>query len=277
MHRSLITPGQLQARLSDPRWLVVDCRYDPADPGAGYHAYLERHIPGAVYAHLDDDLSGPSGAGGGRHPLPGGERLVELFSRLGVDESTEVIAYDDAYGSIAGRLWWLLRYMGHERAAVLDGGWTAWVEAGCSTDAAPARGAPRRFRGEPIRDMLVMLDDVPAAPLLVDSRDPSRYRGEIEPLDPVAGHIPGARNRFWKANLDEGGRFLPAATLRREFDSLYDGMDPAAVTFYCGSGVTACHNVLAAAHAGLPLPRLYAGSWSEWCADPARPVARGNE
>jgi thiosulfate/3-mercaptopyruvate sulfurtransferase len=277
MHGTLISREQLLAGLRDPLLLVVDCRYDLGDPGAGRRAYLERHIPGAIYAHLHDDLSGAADARRGRHPLPSPEQLIDLFSRFGVDGSIQVVAYDDASGSIAGRLWWLLQYMGHEAAAVLDGGWSAWLEAGFPTDAISVRRARRRFSGEPKQDMLVMLNDVEQQPLLVDSRDAPRYRGEIEPLDPVAGHIPRARNRCWRSNIDTHGRFRAATELRREFTELFAGNDPRHVTFYCGSGVTACHNVLAAAHAGLPLPRLYAGSWSEWCADPARPVARGGE
>lgn len=278
MYRSLINPEALRTHLADPGWLVVDCRYDLADPGAGRRAYLERHIPGAIYAHLHDDLSGaPAPGRGGRHPLPTPDQLTELFSRYGVDRDTQVVVYDAASGGIAGRLWWLLRYMGHEAVAVLDGGWTSWVAQGHPIDAAPVHRKPRQFRGSPDPHMLITVENVPAVALLVDSRDPQRYRGEIEPLDPVAGHIPRARNRCWKANLDEQGFFLSRASLRREMDSLYAANDPGEVTFYCGSGVTACHNVLAAVHAGLPMPRLYAGSWSEWCADPARPVAAGSE
>jgi thiosulfate/3-mercaptopyruvate sulfurtransferase len=278
MYRSLISPERLQAALADPHCVVIDCRYDLADTGAGRRAYLEGHIPGAIYAHLHDDLSGPTGAGGGRHPLPTPARLIEVFSRFGIDGAAQIVAYDDASGSMAARLWWLLRYMGHERVAVLDGGWSAWKGADFATESGPAAGpAPRRFQGEPQRHMLVTVDEVPSAGLLIDSREPPRYRGEIEPLDPIAGHIPGARNRYWKSNLDEHGRFRPSAALRRDLQSVFAGRDPAAVTFYCGSGVTACHNLLAAVHAGLAMPRLYAGSWSEWCADPARPVARGSE
>lgn len=278
MHGSLISPDELREHIANPGWLVVDCRYDLADPEAGRRAYLERHVPGAIYAHLHDDLSGaPAPGRGGRHPLPTPEELTELFSRCGVDRDTQVAAYDAASGSIAGRLWWLLRYMGHEQVVVLDGGWTAWLERSHPTDSVPAHRERRVFRGRPNRHMLVTAEEVPAVPLLVDSRDAQRYRGEIEPLDPVAGHIPRARNRWWKSNLDEHGLFLPSAALKREMESLYAGNAPGEVTFYCGSGVTACHNVLAAAHAGLPMPRLYAGSWSEWCSDPARPVATGSE
>jgi thiosulfate/3-mercaptopyruvate sulfurtransferase len=275
MYKSLISAEQLHAGLSDPGWLVVDCRYDLADPAAGMRAYLERHVPGAIYAHLHDDLSGAPGSGRGRHPLPEPEQQVALFSRMGVGENTQVVAYDAAFGSIAGRLWWLLHYMGHERAAVLDGGWNSWIEAGYATESGPRQGKPRQFHGSPRRHLLVTAGEVPAAPLLIDSREPPRFRGEVEPLDPIAGHIPRALNRWWKTNLDDRGRFRPPSRLRVELETLYAGGNPGEVTFYCGSGVTACHNVLAAAWAGLPLPRLYAGSWSEWCSDPSRPVARG--
>jgi len=277
MYRSLITAAELRARFSDPGWLVVDCRYELADPAAGRRAYLERHIPGALYADLHDDLSGARVPGSGRHPLSTPDQLTELFSRYGVSRDTQVVAYDAASGSIAGRLWWLLRYMGHEAAAVLDGGWQAWLEQDCPANAEPVHRKACRFQGRPHPELLATIEGVSAAPLLVDSRDPPRYRGEVEPLDPVAGHIPAARNHCWKLNLDARGQFRPPSELRRTMENLYAGNDPAAVTFYCGSGVTACHNVLAAVHAGLPMPRLYAGSWSEWCADPARPVARGSE
>lgn len=177
---------------------------------------------------------------------------------------------------MAARLWWMLRYMDHGAVAVLDGGWPAWTQAGLPVEEIVQTPRPRRFEGRPHAEWLVTVEEVEKQSLLVDSRDPARYRGEVEPLDPVAGHIPGARNRFWKRNVDAEGRFLPPERIRRELQSLYGETSPEAVAFYCGSGVTACHNVLAAVHAGLPMPRLYAGSWSEWCSDPARPVAKGD-
>lgn len=275
MYDTLIDVERLRARLHDPDWVVVDCRYDLADAGAGRRAWQEAHIAGAVFADLLEDLSDPRRRNAGRHPLPAADELRRLFSRLGIDANTQVVAYDAGPGAFAARLWWLLRYMGHARVAVLDGGWQAWIDAGAECDAEVPRRAPRHFTGSPDAQMLAHVDQVPALPLLLDARDAARFRGEVEPLDPVAGHIPGARNRPWQFNLDPHGRFLPAAELRTALQPYYDAAGSGGITCYCGSGVTACHHVLAAAHAGLPMPRLYAGSWSEWCADPRRAVARG--
>ncbi len=277
MYTTLISVNDLQQQYANPDWVIVDCRFDLSDPEQGRRDYLEAHIPGALYADIDHDLSAQAGSGGGRHPLPDAESLVALFSRLGIDGDCQVVAYDAVGGGFAARLWWLLRYMGHEAVAVLDGGWPAWLAAGGETCSGEETRSARDFRGEPNDALRIPIDAVGKAPLLVDSRDPARYRGEFEPLDPAAGHIPGAYNRFWKHNLGEGDHFRPAAELAQEFSDLFHGQDPEAAVFYCGSGVTACHNVLAAVHAGLPQPRLYAGSWSEWCADSARPVATGSD
>lgn len=277
MFTSLIDVREFESARGSSDWIIVDCRYDLGDPGAGYRAYLLGHIPGAQYAHLHDDLSGPPATDHGRHPLPAPARLIEVFSHFGIAPGRQVVVYDDAGGAFAARLWWMLQYMGHRPAAVLDGGWQAWLTLGVEPEQEEYHAVPARFAGSPDAAMLVRIDEVPAAPLLVDARDPTRYAGEIETIDPVGGHIPGARNYFWKRNLDASGRFLPPAQLRQQLLAAYGDSDPAAVTCYCGSGVSACHNVLAAAAAGLPLPRLYVGSWSEWCADPTRPVARGHE
>lgn len=276
MPDTLVTVDTLRDHLGDERWAIVDCRHDLADAGAGRRAYLAAHIPGAVFADIKTDLSGPPVTNRGRHPLPTPEALRTLFGRLGIDGACQVVAYDDAGGSFAARLWWLLRYMGHGAAAVLDGGWQAWQAAGQEVRSGDERRPPRVFSGaRPRQEWVVSVEEVPRSRLLIDSRDPARYRGEIEPFDPKAGHIPGAINRFWKLNLDERGRFKPAEKLRAEFADLLGGVASDEAVFYCGSGVTACHNLLAAADAGLALPRLYAGSWSEWCADPQRPVAVG--
>jgi len=275
MYETLVDTATLNAHLDDPAWRIVDCRFDLGQPGAGREAWLREHIPGAVYAHLEEDLSGPPLTDHGRHPLPGTEALVRTFSRLGIGPATQVIAYDAAGGSMAARLWWLLRYMGHERVAVLDAGWPAWVAAGLPRDRGEQHCQAAAFHGHPRHDRLVRLDEVTQAALLIDSRAPARYRGEVEPIDPVAGHIPGAVNHDWQDNLDAEGRFLSPGALRRALLETLAGTPMETAVFYCGSGVTACHNVLAAAHAGLPEPRLYAGSWSEWCADPERPVATG--
>lgn len=274
---TLISAEEVARRSGRPDWTIVDCRYDLMDPAAGRRAWLQSHVPGAGYADLGKDLSGPPLTDHGRHPLPSPETMTRLFSGLGIGAGVQVVAYDDSDGAIAARLWWMLRYMGHDAVAVLDGGFAAWREAGLPEESGPVTPAPAVFAGEPKRDWLVTVDDVPGARCLVDARLPPRYRGDKEPLDPVAGHIPGARNHPYKDNVDDRGRFLPPARLAARFAESLAGAPPENAVFYCGSGVTACHLLLAAAHAGLPAGKLYAGSWSDWCRDPARPVARGAE
>ena len=274
---TIIDAQSLHARLNDPTVVIVDARFNLFNVDEGRASYLDGHIPGAVYAHLDDDLSGPPLTDAGRHPMPSPQALEALFSRLGVDAASQVVAYDQRDGMLAARVWWMLRYMGHEAVAVLDGGWKAWTSAGYACVEGEQTRPAGAFHGTPRRDWLVSVDQVAAAPRLVDSRDPRRYRGENEPLDPVAGHIPGALNRFHEENLDGEGYFLPPGELARGFSELLAGTPVARTVFYCGSGVTACHDLLAACHAGLGDGRLYAGSWSEWCSDPRRPVATGPE
>jgi thiosulfate/3-mercaptopyruvate sulfurtransferase len=273
MHTTIISPAILADHLDDPAWVIVDCRFSLEDTEAGGRAYEAAHIPGAVYAHLDADLSNPPATDNGRHPLPPPATLAERFGRMGVAESKQVVAYDDANGAIAARLWWMLRYMGHEAAAVLEGGWTAWRAAGLPTRAGEERNAPAFFSGEPRTGWLVTMAQAPEAGLLVDSREPARYRGETEPLDPQAGHIPGAVNYFFQENWDENGRFLPPDQLRRRLTARLGDVSPDAAAFYCGSGVTACANLLAMAHAGMGNGRLYVGSWSEWSSYPENPTA----
>lgn len=276
MYTSLINAGTLQSGMEDS-WVIVDCRFDLTDSDAGRQAYAAGHIPGAVYAHLSSDLSGPPVTDHGRHPMPTPDALKALFGRLGISNDTQVIVYDDMCGAFAGRLWWMLRYMGHESVAVLNGGYPAWQKAGYEVETAVNEPVPASFDGEARSDWLIQVAEVPVQANLFDSRDPARYRGEMEPLDPAAGHIPGARNYFWKNNIDESGCFRPADDLREQLLTLLNGVEPEQSVFYCGSGVTACHNLLAMAYAGLGAPKLYAGSWSEWSSDPARPVATGEE
>jgi thiosulfate/3-mercaptopyruvate sulfurtransferase len=274
---TVIDAQSLRARLKDPAIVIIDARFNLFDVDEGHTSYVSAHIPGAVYAHLDTDLSGPPLTDAGRHPLPSPQAFEALFSRLGVSADSQVVAYDQRDGVLAARVWWMLRYMGHEAVAVLDGGWTAWTDRGYpSADGEDTRPASA-FHGTPRRDRLVTVDQIAAARRLVDVRDPRRYRGELEPLDPVAGHIPGAVNRFHGENLDGEGRFLPPRELAASFGDLLTGAPLEETVFYCGSGVTACHGLLAACHAGLGDGRLYAGSWSEWCSDPQRPVATGQE
>jgi thiosulfate/3-mercaptopyruvate sulfurtransferase len=277
MYTTIIDATTVYKNTGRPDWLIVDCRYDLGDRSSGRNAYLESHISGAVYADLHDDLSGPPVTDHGRHPLPAPEHLAALFRRLGISNGTQVIAYDQVYGSFAARLWWLLRYMGHETVAVLDGGWQAWLAAGLPVEKGEQIRKPGNFQGTARTEWLVKVDEVPGAVLLIDSRDPVRYRGESEPLDKAAGHIPGAINHFWKNNLDNHGYFKDSRQILEEFQGFLAGVAPSEAVFYCGSGVTACHNLLAAAHAGLPAPKLYAGSWSDWCSRPGRPVVTGSD
>ncbi len=274
---TIIDAQSLHARLNDAALVIVDTRFNLFDVDEGRSAYASAHIPGAVYAHLDDDLSGPPLTDAGRHPLPSPEALETLFSRFGVVADSQVVVYDQRDGVTAARLWWMLRYMGHEAVAVLDGGWKAWAGAGYGTAGGRETRPASEFYGAPRHDWLITVDQVAGARRLIDSRDPRRYRGEQEPLDPVAGHIPGAVNRFHGENLDSDGHFLPARELASGFGALLAGTPIEQTVFYCGSGVAACHGLLAARHGGLGDGCLYVGSWSEWCSDPARPVATGPE
>ncbi len=275
MYTTLINAEELHNNLDSPEWVIVDCRYDLADKDKGRASYLQSHIPGAVFADVHDDLSGPPLTDQGRHPMPSTDHLNALFCRLGINSSSQVIAYDATQGAFAGRLWWLLRYMGHTRVAVLDGGWQAWQEAGLPERSGDETNASGRFTGIPQSEWLVTVDAVPDCKLLVDSRDPARYQGQVEPIDKTAGHIPGAINHFWQQNLQDNGRFKDARELQQQFSRLFAETAPEDVVFYCGSGVTACHNLLALAHAGMMPAKLYAGSWSDWCSDSSRPVTTG--
>ena len=278
IHTTLVDGATLAARLGDPAWVVVDCRHDLADPAAGEAAYVRGHIPGAVFLHLDRDLSSAKNGRNGRHPLPDIATLAAALGRAGIGPGVQVVAYDDCGGMMAGRLWWLLRWLGHEAVALLDGGLSAWTAAGGALSTVMPEPAARTFTPAP-RDWVLDADQVLAGlgrpdRVIVDARAPDRFRGENESIDPVGGHIPGARNRFFRDNLGPDGRFKPADQLRQEWTEALAGFAPEQVVHQCGSGVSACHNLLAMEIAGLPGARLYAGSWSEWCADPARPVER---
>lgn len=259
--------------------VLLDAGFDLTDAAAGERAYAQGHLPGALYVHLDRDLSAPKTGRNGRHPLPSRETFAATAGRLGITPATPVVVYDRQGGVYAARTWWMLRWLGHELVAVLDGGAQAWAEARQPLEAATvvARGAPPY----PPRESLVPAIDADTLQAklgrvkLIDARAPERFRGDVEPLDPVAGHIPGAFNRAFTLNIAGNGRFKPAGQLRADFERLLAGHAPAEVVHQCGSGVTACHNVLAMEAAGLSGSALYPGSWSEWCADPARPVAKG--
>lgn len=279
-YTNIIEPLDLFANLYNPDWVIVDCRFDLTNPDWGYGDYLQGHIPGAVYAHLDRDLSGPRTPDSGRHPLPEPSILRETLGRLGIDHGKQVVVYDTTGGGFAVRLWWLLKYYGHSRVAVLNGGFQAWV-AGAHPGETGSRTNPKTmFHGSPDQTMVVTTSEMEQIVAsrktkLIDARAPERFRGENEPLDPVAGHIPGAVNRFHQNNLDTEGRLLPPDTLKSELTALLAGISPDQAVVYCGSGVTSCHHLLALDVAGLPLARLYAGSWSEWIRDPKHEVALG--
>lgn len=275
MYKTLISPENLAENIHKPNWVIVDCRFSLADTAVGYQNYQQAHIPGAIYAHLDDDLSSLPVTDHGRHPLPTPQKLGQLFSRLGIDEMSQVVAYDDAGGMIAARLWWMLRYMRHQAVAVLDGGWQAWQAAGLSTKSGIEINQPAQFTGRPQPKWLVTVDEVANQPLLIDSRGEARYRGEIEPIDPQPGHIPGAVNLPFENHLDANGRFHTIEQMKSQLTAVLGSTRPDRATFYCGSGVTACVNLLAMAHVGLGNGRLYVGSWSEWSRDPERPIAKG--
>jgi thiosulfate/3-mercaptopyruvate sulfurtransferase len=279
---TLISVADLAGHLDDPNWVICDCRHDLADTGAGRRAYSESHIPGSRFVHLDGDLSAPKTGNNGRHPLPDPDKFARRLGDLGIDNAKQIVAYDASGGPYAARLWWMLRWLGHDAVAVVDGGWNAWVKTGNPVTAEAPTVEAARFVPRPRTGMARDANHVVAGlgksgSFMLDARVPNRYRGENETLDPVAGHIPGAVNRPWQLNLDTEGQFKTAAELKKEFGEALEGHAPDHVTHYCGSGVTACHNLLAMEVAGLSGARLYPGSWSEWCSDPSRPIARGHE
>ena len=280
---ALITPADLLPHLGDPDWAIFDCRFTLGDEERGERDYQQAHIPGAVYAHVSRDLSGPVVPGQtGRHPLPALDVFVAQLSRWGVDAGVQVVVYDDSGGAMAARLWWMLHWLGHPAVAVLDGGWPAWQAAGypvaSGTETRPARVFVPHPRPELALDA-AQVEAIRTDPRyrLFDARAADRYRGENETIDPIAGHIPGAVSAPYAANLDSAGRFLPPADLRARFERLLGDVPAEQSVFYCGSGVTAAHNLLALAQVGLGEGRLYAGSWSDWITDPARPIATGDD
>ena len=273
---TLVSTAELAAHLGD--WRIFDCRHDLMKPELGEQQYREAHIPGALFASLDRDLSAPKTGKNGRHPLPEAETFAAWVGRQGVKPTDQVVCYDASNGAMAARLWWMLRWIGHEAVAVLDGGIAKWTKEGRATNA----DLPRF----PAVDYPLQLDEDAAVgarmvhrrlgqQLLIDARAPARYRGEQEPIDPVAGRIPGASNRFNMENVTAEGTFKSPEELKRAFQQVLGGRPPSEAVNYCGSGVAACHNLLAMEVAGLPGGKLYAGSWSEWIADPARPQEKG--
>lgn len=287
----LVRIEELQAHLRAPGWRVVDCRFELTSPGKGRADYLAGHIPGAVYADLDRDLAAPVTAGSGRHPLPDADTFARTLGRLGIARDTHVVAYDQASGAIAARLWWMLRWLGHPSVRLLDGGFAAWQREGLPLETASPAVEAVTYEGRPDDRMIVTTGEIAQAlatgsvPVLVDARDQARFAGRTEPIDAVAGHVPGALNFPFGTNLNAEGYWRSSDELRKAWEAL-DGLaqgpaDPASSAesgswaVMCGSGVTACHLAVSAGLAGLAPPRLYAGSWSEWIRDPERPVIRG--
>lgn len=295
MYTTLISVDELQRlRASDAPLMIFDCSFDLMNPAAGEEQYRQAHIPGAVYAHLDTALSDqgvvepdgrhhphPDAASGGRHPLPSREKFAMWLSAVGFANEMQAVVYDRQGANYCGRLWWMLKWAGHEAVAVLDGGLQAWQAAGGEVTAREEpshfqsnfRLGPERLRLATTRDVQQRLGQ--PVQTLIDARAAPRYRGEVEPLDPVAGHIPGALNRPFSQNIGPDGKFKPAAQLREEFEALLAGRDPRSVVHHCGSGVSAVPNVIAMEVAGLGPTALYAGSWSEWCSNRSRPVEKG--
>jgi thiosulfate/3-mercaptopyruvate sulfurtransferase len=277
-YRTLIDADSLRQMLEQPDLAVIDCRFDLADPQAGRQAYLRGHIPGARYADLNRDLSAPIGPSTGRHPLPSPDAVAARLGWLGIGNHTQVVAYDESNSSFAARLWWMLRWVGHDAVAVLDGGFKAWVAGGGRLEQSEPAAGTSHFT--PRTDPHAVLSTAQferalelGTTMLVDARAAERFAGRVEPIDPVAGHVPGAVSHPFSQNLAADGRFLPAAELRQRWQERLAGTSPASVVAMCGSGVTACHHLLSLEAAGLPGGKLYAGSWSEWIRDPRRQVA----
>ncbi len=269
--------------LDDPSWRIADCRYSLSEPSAGRDAYNKAHIPGALYVDLEKDLSMEKTERHGRHPLPEREDFVRKVEQWSIGPDTQVVVYDDANGAFAGRLWWMLRWIGHKNVAVLDGGFPAWEQSGYrTTDVLP--GVKPLVHGsyayQLLDELMVSNNEVlqnmrDKQFTLVDARTAERFSGDEEPIDPVAGHVPGAINLPYVGNLDSDGYFLSAKDLRFRFESVLGSASPDKIVHMCGSGVSACHNILAMDIAGIPAPRLYVGSWSEWVSDSSRPIAKG--
>lgn len=283
MSSTLVSVDELAAHLNDPNWVVFDCRHDLANTEYGAQAWAKAHIPGALFLHCDRDLSGPHNGKNGRHPLPDIEAFAKRMSECGITPDTQVVAYDNEASAFAARLWWLLRWLGHDKVALLDGGLPGWKRAKQPLDTTVKQVTPTQFVPRERPEMLVDLTYVEQHlrqpdMLLVDGRSEDRYAGQNERLDPVAGHIPGSLNRFYYDCLDDAAIYFKSADeLRAEFSDLLGDRDPRTVVHVCGSGVTACVNVLGMEMAGMSGSKLYAGSWSEWCSDPARPAATGDQ
>ncbi len=282
MYKTLIKAADLNSKLDDSNWLIFDCRFDLSDVSKGQRLYADSHIPGAIYAHLDDNLSSPITDDSGRHPMPDIEKLVNWLATCGLTRQSQVVVYDDSFGAMSTRLWWLLKNLGHEAVAVLDGGWQCWVNQGLIVDSKSPVLTASDFHAEFNESCIVttkqVISNLQAHKFqLVDVRTHERFIGKAEPIDPVAGHIPGAINMPLGDNLDEKGFFKTTAGLNTLYSTVNEQWPPEQQVYMCGSGVTACHSVFALTLAGFSLPRIYAGSWSEWIRYDSRPVATGTE
>lgn len=277
-YKTIISTQALQMNLDNPNWAILDCRFYLQEPERGHREYLESHIPGAIYIHLDRDLSGDIVPGKtGRHPLPDSQVFAKRLSSWGIDNSTQVVAYDNKGGALAARLWWMLRWLGHAKVAVLNGAWKAWSDGDLPVESGPAAREKKEFKAREHPQYIADVDMVNEIReddnfLLLDARSPNRYWGLEEPIDIRAGHIPGAVSAPYENNLTPEGFFLRAEELKQRFDSLLEGLPPSQVIVYCGSGVTSNHNLIAMVEAGYEMGLLYPGSWSEWITDPSRPV-----
>lgn len=273
----LISVSALQESLFEPGWRIVDCRFDLMNPDQGYADFLAAHLPGAVYAHLDNDLAAPVTPDSGRHPLPDPADFVQTLSGLGISNGDQVVVYDGGGGALAARLWWMLRWLGHTRVAILDGGFAAWQRAGAAVKSGATDVKPGKFSGQPDHALVLTTAELEQrlaageSPILVDAREAQRFSGQSEPIDSAAGHVPGALNYPFALNLRQDGHWQDPAVLADHWRQVLPGIPADDWAVMCGSGVTACHLAVSAKLAGRPLPRLYAGSWSEWLRDPARP------
>ena len=278
---NLISAQELVSCIDDPRVRILDCRFDLADVSAGRRAYRDGHIPGALFADLDKDLSAPVSSHSGRHPLPDVNVLAATFGRLGIARTTDVVVYDGANGGLAARAWWLLRWLGHGRVRLLDGGYEYWRSSGFAVSSGNERVAAENFNAQPCSEKILttaeLASDIDAIVdmQLIDARDAVRFRGEMEPIDAVAGHIPGARNLPYQCSLNDDGRWKARTGLVALWQRVLGDDREGAWAVMCGSGVTACHLAISALEAGYTEPRLYVGSWSEWIRDPERPVGLG--
>jgi thiosulfate/3-mercaptopyruvate sulfurtransferase len=277
----LIITSELSSRLDDPDLRILDCRFDLLNPAAGHTAYRAGHIPGAVYVNLDEDLANPVSMDSGRHPLPAVDAVCATFGRFGIDGSTSVVVYDSGSGGIAARAWWLLRWLGHDNVSLLDGGFDAWAQDLGVVQSGIHNVEARQFIGSPKYERVLTTteilgrDNEIAKLQIIDARDAARFEGEFEPIDTVAGHIPGTRNMPFTESLQANGRWKTVSELQAIWAKQLATASESGWAVMCGSGVTACHLALSSALAGCPEPRLYAGSWSEWIRDPRRPIALG--